>query len=89
MALKYVRTEEDKAYSRRLEQKTETLKPLLTPELLAVLLEAVKINGWSGDFCETSSFVQWCHDIAGVDLADFEPYDFAFSVGDAEDRTEA
>ena len=70
-------TEEDKAYDQRAQQKTDALRPLLTPELLAVLVEAVKVHGHSGDFCETSSFVQWCHDVAGLDSAAYEAYDFA------------
>jgi len=70
-------TEEDKAYDQRAQQKTEALKLLLTPELLAVLVEAVKVHGHSGDFHETSSFVRWCLDVAGFDSAAFEAYDFA------------
>jgi len=67
-------SEKDKACDRRAQQKTEALRPLLTPKLLTVLVEAAKVHGHSGDFRETSSFVQWCHDVAGLDSA---AYDFA------------
>ena len=53
------------------------LKPLLTDEFLSVLIEAVKICGWSVDHIESSQFVGWCFDVAGKEYPtdeELEPY---------------
>ena len=45
----------------------KALKPLLTKEFLQVLVFALETEGHSTDFCETTSFVDNCFHIAGIE----------------------
>lgn len=48
------------------------LKNLLTPEFLASLHTAVECCGWSVDMIETMNFCQWCYEVVGVELPEFD-----------------
>lgn len=55
------------------------LRPSLTPEFLATLMQAVRIYGWSGDLEEIGNFVDAVHEMAGVkrpDAKDYQPINF-------------
>ena len=58
-----------------LDKREAELKPMLTDEFLAVLLQAVKTCGWSVDHIESSAFVGWCFEVAGKKWPDMEPYE--------------
>lgn len=49
-----------------------------SPEFLTQLVELARRYGWSGDYTEVASFVQWCYDEAGLPPPSkrmLEPYD--------------
>lgn len=50
------------------------LRPRLTAEFLATLVEALRIDGHSSDFVETSAFVRNVFHIAGREPPSLEPY---------------
>jgi hypothetical protein len=58
-------------------EKKAALVPLLTPEFLATLREAVRVIGWNVDAVESIDFAEQVHDLAGVKIgrADLEPYE--------------
>jgi hypothetical protein len=59
------------------EERERALKSRLTPEFLATLTEAARTAGWTLDHVATYDFVQWCHNIAGVESPskqEVEPY---------------
>jgi hypothetical protein len=61
--------------------KLKELKPKLTDEFLATLVEAGKIDGWSTDYIETCSFIQSCFDMADKStpsIEELEPYDLDY-----------
>lgn len=47
-----------------------SLRPRITDEFLATLVEAAKIDGWSNDFIETNRFVASVFEIAGKEMPD-------------------
>lgn len=51
------------------------LRPRLTNEFLATLVEAAKIDGNSNDWIEIERFVQNTFDIAGKEAPEMNPYD--------------
>lgn len=58
-------------------QRTEQIKPKITPEFLATLVELGKISGWTFDYVEVAEFIRWCHYEFGYDSPehkDLEPY---------------
>lgn len=50
------------------------LRPRLTDEFLATLVEALRIDGHSSDFVETSAFVRNVSRIASREPPSLEPY---------------
>lgn len=51
------------------------LRPRLTNEFLATLVEAARIDGHSTDWVELKGFLQNVFDIAGKEAPDIEPYE--------------
>lgn len=72
----YDRTPEHDDYDRRNQAKLDALKPLLTTEFLATLIEAAKTTAWDDDFAEVSNFVKRCHEISGVECPSLDAYDY-------------
>lgn len=52
----------------------DELKPLLTDEFLATLVEAAQIDGNMGDWPATKDFVVTCFYIAGKQPPELKPY---------------
>lgn len=53
----------------------EKVKSLLTQEFLETLTEIAKIYGWSGDYSEIYSFIEWLYKFTNLPLPDLNPYD--------------
>lgn len=51
------------------------LKQRITDEFLSTLTIAARVSGWSSDYHEISSFVEWCYELAGKPIADLTPYE--------------
>jgi hypothetical protein len=57
------------------EEREAALIPLLTPEFLATLREAVRVIGWSVDAVESAAFAEALHQRAGAQAGDLSPYE--------------
>ena len=64
-------------YDENLNSAEARLKPLLTDEFLATLALAVRACGWSVDHVESTSFVEWCFDVAEKDRPDLSAFKHA------------
>jgi len=53
----------------------EKIKSLINYDFLLTLTEVAKLYGWSGDFCEISSFVEELHKFNGIEIENLEPYE--------------
>lgn len=53
----------DAEYEVKDKEYEDALKPKLTNEFLATLVEAARTCGWSVDHIETQSFVHWCFEV--------------------------
>ena len=51
------------------------LRPLITDEFLSTLTIAARVSGWSHDYYEILSFVEWCYELAGKPIVDLTPYE--------------
>lgn len=51
------------------EEREAALIPLLTPEFLATLLEAVRVIGWSVDAVAVLDFAEEVHRLAGAPIS--------------------
>ena len=70
-------TTEESLYEIESDRLDKELNPYLTDEFLNTLVMAARTCGWSIDHTETTKFVQWCYDIAGLEQPsdeDLEPY---------------
>lgn len=48
----------------------QALRPWLTPTFLTALVHATRVAGCQGDIgdiCEVERFVEWCHELMGID----------------------
>ena len=55
----------------------QEFKELLTPEFLSTLHSAVECCGWDVDMVETMKFCDWCNNVAGQPLPE---YDMSFEM---------
>jgi len=63
-------------FERLEEERLKKLEPQLTGEFLSVLAELARNYGWSGDYVEVSTFIEWCYEKADRTPPDLEPYPF-------------
>lgn len=70
-------TDAEQEHERREREQIDRLKPQLTPEFFATLLEAAKVYGWSGDYTEVADFVIEVNRWAGFDVPPvaLDPYE--------------
>jgi hypothetical protein len=62
-------------YDEKIKPFEERLKPQLTDEWLATLVEAARTCGWMVDHTETESFIRWCFSLADKEYkGSTEPY---------------
>lgn len=59
-------------YGRLSAEADAALKPKLTDEFLAVLVQAACTHGWSGDFCATADFVHGMFALAEKECPDLQ-----------------
>ena len=64
-------------------QREKALIPRLTDEFLSTLLEAVRVDGWSSDYVETSQFVGNLFNLAQKEI----PSDLSTPYKDSDDDT--
>lgn len=67
-------TETELEYERESARLESELRSSLTSEFLNTLVRAAQTYGYSGDWVETASFVDWCFDIAGVNHRTLKPF---------------
>ncbi|MBO9679585.1 MAG: hypothetical protein J7556_15185 [Acidovorax sp.] len=58
------------------EEKTDRIKPHLTPEFLTSLAEVARIYGWDADYEELGRFVEAMFRMADVTPPDLNPYGY-------------
>ena len=75
---------DDKLYEEQSAAKLAELKPRLTEEFLATLVECARVDGYGGDYMELHAFVGWCHDAAGAPYPDYQPYYFGMPLEDQQ-----
>lgn len=51
------------------------LQPKLTGEFLNTLADAVRTCGWNVDMIESTKFVEWCFNLAGVPIPELDPFE--------------
>lgn len=64
--------ESEKLYTKNCAEAEARMKPMLTDEVLATMLEAARVVGWGVDFIESAEFVRACYTIAGKERPVFE-----------------
>ncbi len=50
------------------------LRPLLSDEFLAVLVQAARTCGYTVDYVEVEAFFRWCFSLADKEAPDLEPF---------------
>ncbi len=64
-------------YEQAWQAAVDRIKPKLTPEFLATLVEVAKTYGWEGDYHEVGRFVEAVHtSYAGIPAPDLNPYEY-------------
>lgn len=67
----------DREYEQAWRAAVDRIKPKLTPEFLATLVEVAKTYGWEGDYQEVGKFVAVVHaEYAGIPAPDLNPYEY-------------
>lgn len=62
---------DESQYTRDVLAAEEAVKPLISDELLTILVALARVYGWSGDLGEVMSFIGWMHELRGSE-ADYD-----------------